>query len=81
MKALVLLHYLGLLQAKKITGLPTTVEIATAKQVEDALKFEVDVLWIGARTTANPFSVQEVADALKGVNIPVLIKEPNKSRY
>jgi chorismate mutase len=65
-----------LLNAKKITGLPTTVEIATAKQVEDALKFEVDVLWIGARTTVNPFSVQEVADALKGVDIPVLIKNP-----
>ena len=65
-----------LLQAKKITGLPTTVEIATAKQVEQALKFEVDVLWIGARTTVNPFSVQEVADALKGVHIPVLIKNP-----
>jgi len=65
-----------LLQAKKITGLQTTVEVATAKQVEDALKFEVDVLWIGARTTVNPFSVQEIADALKGVNIPVLVKNP-----
>lgn len=65
-----------LLQAKKNTGLPTTVEVATAKQVEDALKFEVDVLWIGARTTVNPFSVQELADALQGVNIPVLIKNP-----
>jgi len=65
-----------LLQAKKITGLPTTVEIATAKQVEDALKFDVDVLWVGARTTVNPFSVQEVANALRGVDIPVLIKNP-----
>lgn len=65
-----------LLQTKKQTGLPTTVEVATAKQVEDALNFNVDVLWIGARTTANPFSVQEVADALHGVNIPVLIKNP-----
>lgn len=65
-----------LLQAKKTTGLPTTVEVATAKQVEDALKFDVDVLWIGARTTVNPFSVQEIADALKGVNIPILIKNP-----
>ncbi len=63
-------------QAKKITGLPTTVEVATGKQVEDALTFEVDVLWIGARTTVNPFSVQEVADALRGVDIPVLIKNP-----
>ena len=65
-----------LLQAKKITGLPTTVEVATAKHVEDALNFDVDVLWIGARTTVNPFSVQECADALRGVNIPVLIKNP-----
>lgn len=63
-------------QAKKLTGLPTTVEVATAKQVEDALHFDVDVLWIGARTTVNPFSVQEVADALRGVNVPVLIKNP-----
>jgi chorismate mutase len=52
------------------------VEVATAKQVEDALHFDVDVLWIGARTTVNPFSVQEVADALKGVDVPVLIKNP-----
>ncbi len=65
-----------LLQAKKITGLPTTVEVATAKHVEDALQFEVDMLWIGARTTVNPFSVQEVAEALRGVDIPVLIKNP-----
>src|SRR5688572_15361372 len=51
-----------LAQAKKITGLPTTVEVATGKQVEAALSFDVDMLWIGARTTVNPFSVQEVAD-------------------
>jgi chorismate mutase len=63
-------------QARKLTGIPVTVEVATAKQVEDALHFEVDVLWIGARTTVNPFSVQEVADALRGVDIPVLIKNP-----
>ncbi|MBS1565497.1 MAG: bifunctional 3-deoxy-7-phosphoheptulonate synthase/chorismate mutase type II [Bacteroidetes bacterium] len=63
-------------QAKKLTGLPTAVEVATAKQVEDALTFDVDVLWIGARTTVNPFSVQEVADALRGVEVPVLIKNP-----
>lgn len=65
-----------LLQAKKITGMPLTVEVATAKHVEDALKHEIDMLWIGARTTVNPFSVQEVADALRGVEIPVLIKNP-----
>jgi chorismate mutase len=63
-------------QAKKMSGLPVTVEVATGKQVEDALTFDVDVLWIGARTTVNPFSVQEVADALRGVDIPVLIKNP-----
>jgi chorismate mutase len=63
-------------QAKKLTGLPTTVEVATGKQVQDALTFGVDVLWIGARTTVNPFSVQEVADSLRGVDVPVLIKNP-----
>lgn len=63
-------------RAKQETGLPTTVEVATARHVEDALHFDVDVLWIGARTTVNPFSVQEVADALRGVDIPVLIKNP-----
>jgi chorismate mutase len=65
-----------LAKAKQLTGLPITVEVATAKHVEDALKFGVDMLWIGARTTVNPFSVQEVADALRGVDIPVLIKNP-----
>ncbi len=63
-------------KAKQITGLPVAVEVATGKQVEDALHFEIDVLWIGARTTVNPFSVQDVADALRGVDIPVLIKNP-----
>src|SRR5690349_3276536 len=63
-------------QARKVTGLPTTVEVATGKQVEDALHFDVDILWIGARTTVNPFSVQEIADALRGVDVPVLIKNP-----
>ncbi|WP_439505890.1 chorismate mutase [Sediminibacterium sp.] len=63
-------------KAKELTGLPVAVEVATGKQVEDALHFGVDVLWIGARTTVNPFSVQDVADALKGVDVPVLIKNP-----
>ena len=63
-------------QAKKETGIPVAVEVATGKQVEDALHFDVDVLWVGARTTVNPFSVQEIADALKGVKVPVLIKNP-----
>lgn len=63
-------------QAKKLTGLPVAIEVATGKQVEDALHFDIDILWIGARTTVNPFSVQEVADALRGANVPVLIKNP-----
>ncbi len=65
-----------LAKAKKITGMPITVEVATAKHVDDALKFDVDMLWIGARSTVNPFSVQEIADALRGVDVPVLIKNP-----
>jgi chorismate mutase len=65
-----------LVAARKKTGLPVAVEVATAKQVEDALNFEVDILWVGARTTVNPFSVQEVADALRGAKVPVLIKNP-----
>lgn len=63
-------------KAKQLTGIPVAVEVATAKQVADALHFDVDILWIGARTTVNPFSVQEVADALRGVDVPVLIKNP-----
>ena len=62
--------------ARKMTGLPLAVEVATAKQVEDALHFDIDLLWVGARTTVNPFSVQEVADALKGAKVPVFIKNP-----
>lgn len=57
-------------------GLKTTVEVANAQHVELALKYKVDVLWIGARTTVNPFSVQEIADAVKGVDIPVMVKNP-----
>lgn len=63
-------------KAKEETGLPTTVEVATAKHVEEALKAGVDILWVGARSTANPFTVQEIADALKGVDIPVMVKNP-----
>ena len=65
-----------LLKAKQQTGLKTAVEVATSNHVEEALKFDVDVLWIGARTTVNPFSVQQLADALGGVQVPVLIKNP-----
>ena len=63
-------------KARDLTGLPTTVEVATARHVADALTFDVDMLWIGARTTVNPFSVQEVADSLRGVDVPVFIKNP-----
>jgi len=63
-------------KAAAATGLPFGVEVATARQLEDALRHEADFVWIGARTTANPFSVQEVADALKGLVLPVLIKNP-----
>ncbi len=63
-------------KAKQATGLPFAIEVATAKQLEEALQHDTDIVWIGARTTANPFSVQEIADALTGVNIPVMIKNP-----
>ena len=65
-----------LVQARKETGLKIITEVATAKQVEDALHFELDYVWIGARSTVNPFCVQEIADALKGTTIPVFIKNP-----
>ena len=51
-------------------------EVANQYHVFEALKYGVDILWIGARTAANPFSMQEIADALKGVDIPILIKNP-----
>ncbi|MEK6615826.1 MAG: chorismate mutase [Bacteroidota bacterium] len=73
---------IGLEWLKKVkaeTGLPTAVEVANVKHVYEALRMGIDFLWIGARTTVNPFSVQEIADALKGVNIPVLIKNPVNS--
>ncbi len=65
-----------LVNAGKKLGLPVTTEVANAKHTEQALKAGVDVLWIGARTTVNPFSVQEIADVLKGVDIPVMVKNP-----
>ena len=65
-----------LTKVQKQFGLKTTVEVANAQHTELALKHGVDVLWIGARTTGNPFSVQEIADVLKGVDIPVFIKNP-----
>ena len=61
-------------RVKKEAGMYISTEVATAKHVEAALEAEIDMLWIGARTSANPFAVQEIADALQGVNIPVLVK-------
>ncbi len=63
-------------EVKKETGLPFATEVGSALHVEVALKYGCDILWIGARTTVNPFSVQEIADSLKGVDIPVLVKNP-----
>ena len=61
-------------EAKSETGLPFGVEVANARHVEAALKSGADMIWIGARTTGNPFSVQEIADSLRGTNILVLVK-------
>ncbi|MFK8057023.1 MAG: chorismate mutase [Saprospiraceae bacterium] len=63
-------------KVKEETGLKVTTEVANKLHVYEALKYGVDVLWIGARTTVNPFSVQEIADALEGVDIPVIVKNP-----
>jgi len=63
-------------RVKEETGLATGTEVATQTHVYEALKFGVDVLWIGARTSANPFAMQEIADTLKGVDVMVLVKNP-----
>lgn len=63
-------------KAKEETGMLTTTEVANANHVDLALKHDVDILWIGARTTVSPFIVQEIADALKGTDKIVLIKNP-----
>jgi len=61
---------------KSETGLYTAVEVATPEHIDAALTHEVDILWIGARTVVNPFSLESLASALKGVNIPVMVKNP-----
>jgi chorismate mutase len=61
---------------RKELNMPIATEVANAQHVEVALKYDVDILWIGARSTVNPFTVQEIADALKGVDKPVIIKNP-----
>ena len=63
-------------EVKQETGMYVSTEVATAKHVFEALKAGIDILWIGARTAANPFAMQEIADALRGVDIPVLVKNP-----
>ncbi len=63
-------------RVKDETGMLITTEVATPEHVELALKYGMDILWVGARTTANPFAMQALADSLKGVDIPVLVKNP-----
>ena len=63
-------------EVKKISGKKVCTEVATPEQIELAFKYDIDAFWIGARSTVNPFTVQEIADALKGTNKPVLIKNP-----
>ena len=63
-------------RVKEETGMLVSTEVAMPKHVEASLKAGVDLLWVGARTTANPFAMQELADSLKGVDIPVLVKNP-----
>jgi chorismate mutase len=65
-----------LARAGREFGMRTATEVATAAHVEAALRHGIDLLWIGARTTVNPFSVQQIADALRGVTVPVLVKNP-----
>lgn len=63
-------------KVKEETGLMTTVEVANPQHVKEALDHGIDILWIGARTVVNPFSVQEIGDALKGLDVPVMVKNP-----
>ena len=63
-------------QVKEETGMLTATEVATPEHVELALKYGIDILWVGARTTANPFAVQALADAMRGIDNPVFVKNP-----
>jgi len=63
-------------QVKQETGLKTATEVATEKHVYEALKYGIDIMWIGARTSGNPFSMQEIANAMSGIDVTVLIKNP-----
>lgn len=63
-------------EVKQEVGMPFATEVGSSQHVLEALKYGVDLVWVGARTVADPFAMQEIADALKGVNIPVLVKNP-----
>ena len=63
-------------RVKKETGMLVSTEVAKPEHVELCLKYGIDILWVGARTAANPFSMQDLADALKGVDVPVFVKNP-----
>ncbi|WP_297249526.1 bifunctional 3-deoxy-7-phosphoheptulonate synthase/chorismate mutase type II [uncultured Prevotella sp.] len=63
-------------RVKEETGMLLTTEVATPEHVKQALKYDIDILWVGARTTANPFAMQALADSLKGIDIPVIVKNP-----
>lgn len=63
-------------KVKQEYQIPVCTEVAKAHHVELCLKHDIDMVWIGARTTVSPFAVQEIAEALKGTNIPVLVKNP-----
>ena len=63
-------------QVKTSTGMLVGTEVATPEHVELCLKFDLDMLWIGARTTANPFAMQSLADSLQGIDLPILVKNP-----
>jgi chorismate mutase len=65
-----------LVEARNATGLPIAIEVATTAHVESAMKHDIDIFWIGARTTSNPFSMQEVAEALRGTEKMVYVKNP-----
>ena len=65
-----------LMEAKRRTGLPISTEVATAKHIDEISAFDVDMFWIGARTTSSPFVMQEIAEALRGTDRPIYVKNP-----
>ena len=65
-------------EVQREVGLKVCIEVAKPRHIEEALKAGIDMLWVGARTTANPFQVQDIADALQGVDIPVAVKNPTQ---